>query len=597
VLNGSRKYKAKEPFVTLLKTSVNTFLNAMTFNDFTVYPVASTNLKDYWNLVDVYMDAVFYPSITEKTLQQEGWHHETSGDNSTLNYKGVVFNEMKGMYSTPEAVLETVSRRALLPDTPYRYDIGGDPAAIPNLTYDAFKRFHDTYYHPSNAFFYFSGDDNPEERLRFVNAFIADFDALDVRAEFPLQPRFDAPRTHIERYDAGEADADENKGFVKVAWLLPENTDAERMLELEVLSYILVATPASPLRKALIDSGLGEDLTAEGVDRYTRQASFAVGLKGIVPGDAGEVETLILQTLSDLAENGINPEMIEAAFNTTEFALREKNTGRFPRGLSTYLGTLPAWIHGADPLEFMAFEAPLKALRERYAAQPTYFENMIGTYLIDNAHRSTVILQPDPQVKVAREEAEAARLKRERATMTNADIERVLADMAELERIQTTPDTPEALATIPTLRLSDLDRAAKPVPTEIMAMAGAQVIYHDLPTNGVAYVDFGFDLYTLPTRYIPYVELFGAALTEIGTETQDFVALSTRVGAKTGGIDSSVVTSARYGGAGSIAYLFVRAKSMMAQTGDLFAILRDMLLTVKLDNRERFMQMVLEEKA
>jgi hypothetical protein len=597
VLNGSRKYRTKEPFVTLLKTSVNTFLNAMTFNDFTVYPVASTNLKDFWNLVDVYMDAVFYPAISEKTLQQEGWHHETSGDHSTLNYKGVVFNEMKGAYSTPEAVMETVSRRELLPDTPYRHDIGGDPASIPNLTYDAFKRFHANYYHPSNSFIYFYGDDDPEERLRYVDAFIADFEAHPANPEFPLQPRFDAPRTHIERYDAGEAGEEANKGFVKVSWLLPEVTDAERLLELEILSYILVATPASPVRKALIDSGLGEDLTSEGVDRFTRQASFSVGMKGIVPGDAQEVETLIMATLSDLTENGISKEMIEAAFNTTEFSLREKNTGRFPRGLSAYIGILPAWIHGGDPMTHLAFESSLEAIKARYAEQPGCFENMIGKYLLDNPHRSTVILQPDPQVKSEREAAEAARLQRERAGMTNSGIDRILADMAELERIQTTPDTPEALATIPTLRLSDLDRQAKTTPTEVIPAQGAQIVYHDLPTNGVAYVDFGFDLYSLPARLIPYVDLFGAALTEIGTEKEDFVQLSTRVGAKTGGIGASVFTSTKYRQPGSIAYLFVRAKSMMHQTGDLFAILRDMLLTVKLDNRERFTQMVLEEKA
>ncbi len=597
VLNGSRKYRAKEPFVTLLKTSVNTFLNAMTFNDFTVYPIASTNLKDFWNLVDVYMDAVFYPLIAEKTLQQEGWHHETSGDHSALNYKGVVFNEMKGMYSTPEAVLETVSRRELLPDTPYRHDIGGDPASIPNLTYEAFKGFHARYYHPSNSFIYFYGDDEPEERLRYVNDFIAEFEAITVKAEFPLQPRFDAPRTHVERYDAGEADEEANKGFVKMSWLLPEVTDAERLLELEILSYILVSTPASPLRKALIDSGLGEDLVSEGIDRFTRQATFSVGLKGIVPGDAPQVEMLVTQTLSDLAENGINPEMIEAAFNTTEFSLREKNTGRFPRGLAAYLGILPAWIHGGDPLTHLAFEEKLKAIKARYSAQPGYFENLVGEYLIDNPHRSTVILQPDPQVKVEREAAESARLERERAKMNDSDIERVLADMAELERIQNTPDSPEVLASIPTLRLSDLDREAKKTPTEVIPALGAQILYHDLPTNGVAYVDFGFDLYSLPTRLIPYVDLFGAALTEIGTETEDFVQLSTRVGAKTGGIGSNVITSTTYKGQGSIAYLFVRAKSMMHQTADLFAILRDMLLTVKLDNRERFLQMVLEEKA
>jgi hypothetical protein len=597
VLGGSRKYRTKEPFVTLLKTSLQTFLNAMTFDDMTIYPVASTNLKDFWNLVDVYLDAVFYPTITEKTLQQEGWHYETTGADAPIIYKGVVFNEMKGAYSTPESVLETAATRALYPDTPYANNAGGDPAAIPNLTYKQFKTYHETYYHPSNSFIYFYGDDAPEERLRRIDAFIADFEAHPVDATLPRQPRFDAPRTHIERYDAGEADDDSNKGFVKVSWLLTDTTDPRRVMELEVLAHILVATPASPLRKALIDSGLGEDLVGEGVDQFKREVSFSVGMKGVQPGEIQEVESLIYETLGTLAEEGIDPATIEASFNTIEFALREKNTGRFPRGLATFIGMLPTWIHGGDPLASMAFEDDLKAIRERYSAEPGYFETLIGEYFLNNPHRSTVILQPDPQVKAERDAAEQARLERERSAMSAADIARVLADVAELERIQTTPDTPEAIATIPTLTLADLDRQIKPVPTEVTQAHGSTIIYHDLPTSGIAYLDIGFDLYALPAKYAPYIGLFGAALTELGTETQDFVQLAQRIGAKTGGISADMLTSTKFGGAGSIAYLFVHAKSMLAQTGDLFAILRDLLLTVKLDNQERFLQMVLEEKA
>ncbi|MCU0513629.1 MAG: insulinase family protein [Anaerolineae bacterium] len=598
VLGGSRKYRTREPFVTLLKTSLNTFLNAMTFPDMTIYPVASTNLKDFWNLVDVYLDAVFYPTITETTLQQEGWHHETTGPDAPLTYKGVVFNEMKGVYSTPEAVLETLAQRELLPDTPYRHDSGGDPAVIPDLTYAQFKAFHETYYHPSNARIFFYGDDDPAERLRRIDAFITDFAAGPAAAPLPLQPRFAAPRTYTGRYDAGAADADaDDKGFVKVSWLLAEVTDAASMMALELLAHILVATPASPLRKALIDSGLGEDLVGEGLDPYKREASFAVGLKGIAPAEAGEVEALILATLTDLAENGIDPATIAASLNQIEFMLREKNSGQFPRGLMAFIGILPAWLHGGDPLDHLAFEAPLSALKARYAADPRYFENLIGQYLLNNPHRSTVILQPDPQVKLEREAAEKDRLARERAALSPDGLAAVQTTMAELERIQTTPDTPEQIATIPTLRLSDLERQTKPVPTAALTLHGSTVLYHDLPTGGVAYLDLGFDLYTLPAQYLPYVDLFGRALTELGTTTQDFVQISQRIGAETGGIYHEVFTSVRYGAAGSVAYSFLRAKAMLTGSAALFSLLHDLLLTVKLDNQERFLQMVLEEKA
>lgn len=534
VLAGSRKYPTKEPFVNLLKTSLNTFLNAMTFPDMTIYPVASTNLKDFYNLVDVYLDAVFYPLITEKTFQQEGWHYEPGDDNGKLIYKGVVFNEMKGYASTAEITIGEETRMALMPDTPYARNAGGDPAVIPNLTYAQFKKFHEDYYHPTNARFYFWGDDNPEERLRRVDDFIAEFKAHPVEATLPLQPRFAEPRKIVKPYDAGEADADSDKTMLTVSWLLPEVTNAEAMLELEILSHILVETPASPLRKALIDSGLGEDLTSEGIESEKREASFTVGLKGIQLSDSDVVENLILETMGQIADDGIDPAMIEASLNTVEFQLRERNTGQFPRGLAVFIGILPAWMHGGDPLSHLAFEEPLNRIKQN-AEKPGYFEELMGKYLLNNPHRSTVILQPDPEVKTKRDEAEASRLTNEQARFSDTEINAIVADAEELQRLQNTPDSPEDVAKIPTLTLKDIDRYVKITPTEVTEIGGATVVYHDLQTSGVAYVDIGFNLYTLPDNLLPYIDLFGQALLEMGTETEDFVQLSQRIGAKTGG--------------------------------------------------------------
>jgi len=597
VLNGSRKYPVKEPFVELLKASLNTFLNAMTFPDMTIYPVASTNVQDFYNLVDVYLDAVFYPRISPMILQQEGWHYETESSDAALTYKGVVFNEMKGYHSTPDYALETSVQAALLPDTPYVHDSGGNPANIPDLTYTQFKSFHDTYYHPANAFIFFYGDDDPNERLRLIDAFIAEFTAKSVDATVPLQPRFDAPRTVVKRYDAGESGDESNKGLATISWLLPEVTDAETILELEVLEHILIKTAASPLRKALIDSGIGENLAGEGLDALKRQASFTVGLRGIKPTDGDKVETLVLSTLSKLAEEGIDPQMVEASLNTIEFQLREKNTGGFPRGLAAFIGVLQPWMHGGDPLEHLAFDEPLQRIKARYAEQAGYFETMIGEYFLDNPHRVTVILQPDPQVKVERDTAEETRLQRERSSMSPDAIETIIADMEELERRQTMPDAPEDLAKIPRLTLADLEREIKTVPTEIISGDNGTIYYHDLATSGIVYADIGFDLYALPDDLLPYVGLFGRALVEIGTEREDYVRLLQRIGAKTGGIRPDYLASQTIGQAGSIAYLFLRAKAMGAQTQDMLDILSDILLTVKLDNRERFLQMALEDKA
>lgn len=596
VLNGSRKYPVKEPFVELLKTSLNTFLNAMTFDDMTVYPVASTNLQDFYNLVDVYLDAVFYPLIAEKTFQQEGWHYEVEAIDAPLIFKGVVFNEMKAAYSMPERVLGERTRQLLLPDTPYATDPGGDPEHIPNLTYEQFVNFHRDYYHPSQARVFFYGDDDPAERLRMIDAFISEFERREVNASLPLQPRWSAPRTVTLPYDAGDADAESNKGLMTVSWLLTEVTNAEDVLALEILSHILSSTPASPLRKALIESGLGEDVVG-GLDTYMREVTYSTGLKGIKTSDADKVETLVLETLSNLADNGIDKATIEASLNTIEFQLREKNTGRFPRGLLAFIQVLPAWMHGGDPVERMAFEAPLNAVKARYEEDPNYFEHMIGEHFLNNPHRSTVILEPDPEVKAKREAAERARLDAYHATLDDAALQAIIADVKELQRIQETPDSPESLATIPALRLADIDREVKTIPQEELSAHDTPIFYHDLPTSGIAYFDIGMNLRQLPAKYLPYVRLFGKALTEIGTESQNYVQLQQRIGAKTGGIAPMTFNSETVDGGDTTAYLFLRGKGMMHQTGDLLDILRDVLMTVKLDNKERFKQMVLEAKA
>ena len=464
VLCGSRKYPVKEPFVELLKGSLQTFLNAMTFSDKTCYPVASQNTQDLYNLIDVYLDAVFFPNITPQTLQQEGWHYELDSLDAPLSYKGVVFNEMKGAYSDPENYLYRKIEQSLFPDNTYGVESGGDPAEIPNLTYEQFKRFHDTLYHPSNAFIFFYGDDDPAERLRIIQPYLDGFARQQVDAAVPPQPAFDAPRRLIYGYDAGDEGADAKKTMVTVNWALDEVTDVEATLALSILNHILVGTPASPLRKALIDSGLGEDLVGVGLELDTRQAYFSTGLKGIVLDDAGRVEDLIVTTLTELAGQGIEPEMIEAAVNTVEFRLRENNTGSFPRGLLLMLQALRLWLHGGDPLSALAFEAPLAAIKQKLADDPTYFEGLIARRFLDNPHRTTVILHPDPEVKRQREAAERERLDAARAGMSEDDLRRVMDEARLLREAQETPDSPEALATIPMLTLEDLDRENKPIP-------------------------------------------------------------------------------------------------------------------------------------
>ncbi len=593
VLCGSRKYPVKEPFIELAKGSLNTFLNAMTFSDKTTYPVASQNLQDFYNLVDVYLDSVFYPLITPETLQQEGWHYELESVDDPLIYKGVVFNEMKGAYSSPDNVLATETQKSLFPDNLYGVDAGGDPRVIPELTYEDFKSFHETYYHPSNARIWFYGDDNPEERLRLVDEFIQEFDRLDVNPVLPPQPRFTEPRRIEVPYDPGE----DTRGMVTVNWLLVENIDSETKLALTILEHMLIGTPASPLRMALIDSGLGEDLAGGGTDDQVREMYFSTGLKGINVADVDKIEALILDTLKQLAQSGFEQDMIEAAINTVEFRLREYNTGGFPRGLAMMIASLSTWLYGNDPLAPLAFEAPLASIKARLNAGEHVFAELVQQYFVDNPHRTTVVLTPDNEVRLRQEAEEKDRLAAVRARMNPNDLQEIVAITHKLKELQEKPDSPEDLAKIPVLKLEDLDRENKRIPLEKIDLHGTPVLYHDLFTNGIAYVDVGFNLRALPQEYLPYVSLFSRALLEIGTETENFVKLSQRIGRKTGGIRPQTLTSSVVGSPESAAWLFMRGKGTMAQTGDLLDILRDVLLTVKLDNRERFRQMVLEEKA
>jgi presequence protease len=597
VLGGSRKYRVKEPFVELLKGSVKTFVNAFTFPDQTSYPVATTNHQDFYNLIDVYLDAVFYPLITPDHLAQEGWHYELEDVDAQLQFKGVVFNEMKGVYSSPDALLSSVSEEKLRPDTPYGLDSGGDPRVIPNLTYEQFKRFHETYYHPSNARIFMYGDDDPQERLRLLDSWLSQFESLEIESSLPLQPWFDAPRSYTLPYAVDKAEADNAKGYVQVNWLFPEQTDPAGRMTLNVLSYALVSTSASPLRKALIDSGLGEQLTGEGLSAYFREPGFSVGLKGVAWENVDKVEPLILEVLTRLAEEGIEREMVEAALNSIEFALRENNAGSFPQGLVLSIRALSGWVYDHDPIEPLAFEEPLAQVKETLTADPAHLQQLIRQHFLDNPHRVAIILKPDPEHAARLEQEERDKLDAIKAQMSAEELAQTVAYTHALRERQAAPDDPAELAKIPRLTLDDLDREAKKIPIAVSSVAGAELLYHDLFTNGLLYLDLGFNLRALPQGLLPYVALFGRSLLEMGTETEDFVQLSQRIGRKTGGISHSSFHSAVSGQVEGANYFFLRGKATMTQAADLLAILQDILLTVKLDNKERLQQLVRQSKA
>lgn len=592
VLCGSKKYPVKEPFVELMKGSLNTFLNAFTYPDKTVYPVASTNMKDFYNLIDVYMDAVLAPRITEDTFRQEGWHYEVDAETGALTRKGVVFNEMKGAYSDPEDMHDDLCRRSLFPDTAYGLDSGGDPAVIPQLDYAAFKAFHETYYHPSNSFIYFYGDDDSAERLAIIDRWLGPYARIAVDSLPAIQAPFAEPRSSTSAYEG-----DEPKAWTAVNWALAPHGDQKASLGFAILSHILTGTPAAPLRKALIDSGLGEDLAGFGLEDSLRVGAWSVGLKGVHPDKVAEVEALILSELAKLADEGISPDTVEASINTMEFALREKNTGRFPRGLAVMLEALNEWLYDKNPIDALGFGAALEAIKKEALGGGVYFERLIRKWLLDNPHRSTVTLLPEPEAGARREAAEKAELEAIRAAMSADELAAIAAAAERLKALQETPDSPEALATIPSLSLGDLPKESLRIPREEGSLGAATLLFHDLPTSSILYLDLAFPLDGLREELLPYVGLLGRALLETGAGEMDYVAMSQEMGKHTGGIGATNLLVTKWGGGAAAASFIVRGKALVRKADKLLGLLNAILSDARLDNQERFRQIVLEEKA
>ncbi len=643
VLCGSRKYPVKEPFVELIKGSLNTFLNALTFPDKTCYPVASANLQDFYNLVDVYLDAVFFPRLTPNTLKQEGWHYDVEDAAEPLAFKGVVFNEMKGVYSSPDSLLAEYSQRALFPDNCYGLDSGGDPERIPDLTFEQFMDFHTRLYHPSNAYAFFSGDDDPDKRLALVDEYFSQFDAPapgEPRSEVALQPPFAAPRRSVHFYaadapeeadagaagdaasplesreagEAGEGGEGGARAMCTVNFGLPDTQSPDLSLAFEVLEHVLIGLPSSPLRKALVDSGLGEDLTGGGLETDLRQMAFSVGLKGLVAGreghpeeDAGavaeQVEQLVLNTLRTLAqggETGLHPDDIRAGINSVEFDLRENNTGSYPRGLVIFFEALSTWLYEGDPLAHLPFEGPLARLKARLANGEMVFEELIHTHFLENPHRALVILKPDTTLGARREAIEAERLAQVKAALSPAELAELVQETHTLRALQEAPDAPEDLARIPRLTLADLPRENASIPSERVELpgAGAAVFVHDLPTSGVVYLDLGFDMAAVPDSLLPLVPILGRALFEMGTKKSSFVDLSRAIAMSTGGVWAQTFVSASRAESGPVAQrLFLRGKATAENLPVLLELMGEVLRDADFSDAERLGKIIMESKA
>jgi Zn-dependent M16 (insulinase) family peptidase len=617
VLCGSRKYTTKDPFVHLLKGSLQTFLNAFTYPDRTCYVVASQNVKDFYNLANVYADAVFHPRAVSDPMvhAQEGWHLEMEEKSQPLTYKGVVYNEMKGVYSSPDSLLNRASQRSIFPDNTYSVDSGGDPRVIPDLSFEQFADFHAKFYHPSNARIYFSGDDDVLKRLELMDGYLNDFDASPEYAEkskIEWQKKiFTEPKREEHFYPAG-ADQPETH-MLTVNWLLNDKAmSAEEELTLGVLDHLLMGTTSAVLRKTLMESGLGDAITGGGLSDELLQATYSVGLKGIAPEKVGEVEALILDTLKKVAEEGFEDDDIASSLNTIEFDMREFNTGSFPKGLSFMLGSMSKWLYGDSPTDALKFEAPLAALKEKIAESGSeVFKDMLHELIISNLHRTTVELKPSKTLEDELVEDEEKRLALIKSKLSDDELESIIQKTVELKALQGAEDSAEARATIPSLKLSDLKRETTEYPidiTENEKNSGITVVRHEVgSTSGIAYVNFAVDISKLSIDEVSLLPIFRRALTETGAGDLDSVALSRKIGTHTGGVSTTVMTTAAHTrsvdeslastGENMQTKLLLRGKATSEKIGELFDIFKLILTDAKLDSKPKIIEMLRESRS
>lgn len=600
VLAGSERYPLKDVFNELLRGTLQTFLNAFTYPDKTVYPVASQVKADFFHLARVYLDLVLHPRLLPETFRQEGHHLEfTDPDNpaSDLMVSGIVFHEMKGAYSSPEALLAKAIQEHLFPDTVYALDAGGEPTAIPSLTYARFRDFHRQYYSPANARIFLYGNIPTEEHLAFLAEALAGFGRAAAEAAIPLQPRWSAPRTIRLPYPIGRNDRPARKTFVQVAWLLAENTDAVEALLLQIAAGALLGHAACPLRKALVDSGLGEDLSpASGLEKDLRQMVFSAGLRGTNPGEAGAIEELILQTLRVVADRGFEKALIEGVLHQVEFHGREIVRGNSPYGLVLMDRAFHTWLYDGDPLTGLNFPRLIADVRRRWQETPDLFGQTVRRWLLDNPHRLTVALEPSPTLAEERERAFREDMDRRRNGMTAEAREAVRLEAASLKAFQSAPDLPEAAAALPALTRADLPRRGEETPTEPSTLADVPVLRHELFANGIAYADLAFDIAHIPEDLQPLLPTLAKLTVNLGAAGLGYADMAQRISLYAGGLGCHLAAGMTADGRGAWQKLVFHLRALHRNLPEACAILRDLLLAGDLTEDERIGNLLAEKK-
>ena len=588
VLCGSRKYRLKEPFVELVKGSMNTFLNAMTYPDKTMYPVASRNAKDFQNLMDVYLDAVFYPLIYENpyTLRQEGWHYNIEAPTDALSYNGVVYNEMKGVFSSADALLDYEAMKALFPDTPYSFESGGHPDAIPELTQEAFEHFHTTYYSPENSFIYLYGDMDIETTLQYLNdEYLSGFKRTGaVNSEIPLQNAFARTQEVLSTYPVGADEATEDKTYHELHIVTGDARDVKTSMALRVLESVLLEGNSAPLRLALLQSGVAKDISGSYAGSY-RQPIFSIKAAGSKPE----------HTLQQLTINGIDKELLEAHLNYLEFKLREADFGAYPKGLIYGISVMDSWLYDGDPLAGLRYTEALQQLRE--GIKTRYYEQLIENYLLDNTHKVIVTLNPEQGKEEREQEVLAEKMSALKASMDTETIAQNIELCSELHKRQAAADTAEALETIPLLERSDIRREVEVTETVLKQLGTNDILYVPAFTNKIAYLNWYFDLTGIDKDLLPYCYLLSDVLGKFNTDKYTYQELATASNKYTGGVSFQMHAYSAADDANDYTIKFtVQAKALTANLDKLFDILQAVALGSKIDDTKRLQEILDEVK-
>lgn len=541
VLCGSEKYPVKDPFIELAKGSLNTFLNAMTYPDKTVYPVASCNDKDFRNLMDVYLDAVFHPNIyrEEKIFRQEGWHYELEDAEDELTINGVVYNEMKGAFSSPDDVLYREIMNSLYPHTSYAVESGGDPDVIPELTYEDFLAFHQRYYHPSNSYIYLYGDMDMAEQLSYIDReYLSKYEALAVDSTLATEPPFEKSVVVEKEYPIMESEPEEGNTYLSYNVSLGEALARRESVGFQALADALVGAPGAPVRKALLDAGIGTDIS-EIYEADIKQPYYSIIAKNADESKRDAFVRIIEETLAGIATDGVEKTALRAALNHDEFKYREADYGSYPKGLMYGLQMFETWLYDdKKPFEYLELDETYKELKE--AVETSYYEELLKTVLLENKHKSIVVVRPVKGLTGKREKALADRLAAKKAAMSKEEIEAVVAETAALEAYQEEPDSVENLMKIPLLDRADIGKKARPYCNEERRAGDTTLLYHDIYTNGIGYLRFLFDLRQVPEELFPYVGLLQEMIGLVDTKKRSYSELYNEINLQTGGIAPAV---------------------------------------------------------